>query len=289
MAFDIFYYVAAIVFVSGVESLLCSSMADRLADNRGTPFNPNKEFWGQGLVQIITPLVNGFPCTGALARTATSIKAGAVTPLAGYFKGALKLSLTYLIADYLEMIPMACIGGILLWVASNMIKWSEIREVFNHNKFHALLMAYTAVMVPATDFLTGVLTALILYFGTRGFFDKAISPHLKQEAPRHVEPAAALHVTPGNFKHTLIPISLGPEDDSLIEYAKYLMKIGAISKLSFVHVISARKPNEAAISTTRNSIAKSLRERIGSDYINAIMDIAFLEGESRLVTRFGNS
>lgn len=83
---DVFYYVLAIVFVSGVASLLCSSMADRLADNRGAPFNPDKEFWGQGLVQVITPMVNGFPCTGALARTATSIKAGAVTPL-GLFQG----------------------------------------------------------------------------------------------------------------------------------------------------------------------------------------------------------
>ena len=114
VAFDIFYFVVAIVFVSGVESLLCSSMADRLANNKGTPFNPNKEFWGQGLVQVFTPLLNGFPCTGALARTATSIKAGAVTPLAGYFKGVLKLVLAYCIADYLELVPMACIGGILL-------------------------------------------------------------------------------------------------------------------------------------------------------------------------------
>lgn len=282
VAFDIFYYVAAIVFVSGVESLLCSSMADRLADNRGTPFNPNKEFWGQGLVQIITPLVNGFPCTGALARTATSIKAGAVTPLAGYFKGALKLSLAYLIADYLEMIPMACIGGILLWVASNMIKWSEIREVLNHNKFHALLMVYTAVMVPATDFLTGVLTALILYFGTRGFFDRSPSSYHQQKAPIKGEATAALHVTPGRFKHTLIPISLGQEDESLIEYAKYLMGIGVIRNVSFAHIISAHKPNEAAISTTRNSLAKSLRERIGVDHTNSIIDIAILEGESRL-------
>ena len=107
---DIVYFVLAIVFVSGVESLLCSSMADRLADNRKTPFNPDKEFWGQGLVQIIVPLVNGFPCTGALARTATSIKAGAVTPLAGYFKAVLKLALAYYIASYLELVPMACIG-----------------------------------------------------------------------------------------------------------------------------------------------------------------------------------
>ncbi|MGC3956511.1 MAG: SulP family inorganic anion transporter [Verrucomicrobiota bacterium] len=63
---DIAYFVAAIVFISGVESLLCSSMADRLARTRARRFNPDKEFWGQGLVQIITPLINGFPCTGAL-------------------------------------------------------------------------------------------------------------------------------------------------------------------------------------------------------------------------------
>lgn len=161
---DILYFVTAIVFVSGVESLLCSSMADKLANNKRTPFNPDKEFWGQGLVQIITPLVNGFPCTGALARTATSIKAGAVTPLAGYFKGVLKLILAFYVAPFLEIVPMACIGGILLWVASNMIKPSEIKEVRHSGKFELAMLIYTAVMVPLTDFLTGVLSALIIYF-----------------------------------------------------------------------------------------------------------------------------
>jgi sulfate permease, SulP family len=163
VGFDIFYYVLAIVFVSGVESLLCSSMADKLAGNKKTPFNPDKEFWGQGLVQVITPLINGFPCTGALARTATSIKAGALTPLAGYFKGFLKLGMAYFIAQYLELIPMACIGGILLWVSTNMIKVHEIKGVLRQGRFHSALMIYTAIMVPMTDFLTGVLSSLIIY------------------------------------------------------------------------------------------------------------------------------
>ena len=96
---DLAYFVVAIVFVSGIESLLCSRMADRLADNQGTPFNPNKEFWGQGLVQILVPILNGFPHTGALARTATNIKVGAVTPLAGIFKCFLKLGLAYYLAS----------------------------------------------------------------------------------------------------------------------------------------------------------------------------------------------
>ncbi|HEY1047115.1 MAG TPA: SulP family inorganic anion transporter [Bacteroidia bacterium] len=167
---DILYYVAAIVFVSGVESILCSSMADKLAQNKGTPFNPDKEFFGQGMVQIITPLIQGFPCTGALARTATSIKAGAKTPLAGYFKAVLKLTMAYFLADYLELIPMACIGGILVWVASNMIKPKEIKEIKKLGKFEFSMMVYTAVMVPLTDFLTGVLSALIIYFVLKKIF-----------------------------------------------------------------------------------------------------------------------
>ncbi len=169
---DIVYFVVGIVFVSGVESVLCSSMADRLAKNEKTPFNPDKEFFGQGLVQIITPLVQGFPCTGALARTATSIKAGATTPLAGYFKAILKLSMAYFLAQYLELIPMACIGGILVWVASNMIKASEIKEIKHAGKFEFSMMVYTAVMVPITDFLTGVLSALIIYFVAKYAFKR---------------------------------------------------------------------------------------------------------------------
>ena len=85
------YFVFAIVFVSAVESVLCSSMADRLADNRKTSLQSRQGTVGPGARAGFTPLVNGFPCTGAPWRTATSIKAGAVTPLAGYFKGALKL------------------------------------------------------------------------------------------------------------------------------------------------------------------------------------------------------
>ncbi len=169
--FDVCYFVVAIVFISAVESLLCSSMADRLANNKKTPFNPDKEFWGQGLVQLLTPLCNGMPCTGALARTATSIKTGAVTPFAGYFKSVLKIGLAVYLASYLELVPMACIGGILLWVASNMIKWREIHEIMLQGRFQTLIMAFTAVMVPMTNFLTGVATAMVLYWILSWFVD----------------------------------------------------------------------------------------------------------------------
>jgi MFS superfamily sulfate permease-like transporter len=180
MLWDLAYFVAAIIFVSAVESLLCSRMADRLADNKGTPFNPNKELWGQGLVQVIVPLLGGFPHTGALARTATNVKVGAVSPLAGIFKAVLKLGLAAYLATFLEYVPMACIGGILLYVSTAMVKVGEVRQVLTQNKFHIGLMVYTAVMVVVTDFLTGVLSAIVIYAVLYRFLDRPVAEKLDQ-------------------------------------------------------------------------------------------------------------
>jgi MFS superfamily sulfate permease-like transporter len=117
-------------------------------------------------------MLNGFPHTGALARTATNIKVGAISPLAGVFKFALKLLLAVFLARWLEIVPMACIGGILMFVAVNMVKPAEVREVWNHNRFHACIMIYTAVMVAVTDFLIGVLSALVIYGILYRFLDR---------------------------------------------------------------------------------------------------------------------
>ena len=160
---DLSYYVLAIVFVAAIESLLSSRMADRLANNSGVPFNPNKELWGQGWVNVVVPLLNGFPHTGALARTATNIKVGAQSPLAGIFKCFIKLSLAAFLASYLEIIPLASIGGIMLYVAFNMVKPAEVSLVFAEGKLETAFLGYTAVMVLMTDFLTGVSSALVLY------------------------------------------------------------------------------------------------------------------------------
>jgi MFS superfamily sulfate permease-like transporter len=169
--FDLAFYAAAFAFVCGFESLLAARLADRLADNKRTPYNPNKEFWGQGLIQAFIPMMNGMPLSGALARTATNIKVGAVTPLAGIMKCVFKLGMVFFLADYLEMVPMACIAGILLWVAVNMVKPKEIVQVWHQNRFHAFLMVYTGVMVVLTSFLTAVLSAMVIFLVLQKRFD----------------------------------------------------------------------------------------------------------------------
>jgi MFS superfamily sulfate permease-like transporter len=76
------------------------------------------------------------------------------------------------LATYLEQVPMACIGGILLYVASGMAKMKEIKEVFAMNRFHIFLMFYTAVMVPVTGFMTAVVSAIVIYIISYRWFDK---------------------------------------------------------------------------------------------------------------------
>ena len=179
---SIAYYTMAIVFVAAIESLLCSRMADRLANNKGQPYDPNKELWGQGFVMMIVPLFNGFPHTGALARTATNIKLGAISPLAGIFKFALKLALAFYLASYLELIPVACLGGILMFVALNMVKPGEVTEVVEHGRGHVYLMLFTAAAVIFTDFLTGVLSALAIYGIWRFIASTRIAKRVDAEA-----------------------------------------------------------------------------------------------------------
>ncbi len=199
LAFDLTFYITAIVFVAAIESLLCSRMADRLAENKGTPYHPNKELFGQGMVNSFVPLLNGFPHTGALARTATNIKVGAVTPLAGILKCVLKLSLAFFLAAYLDLVPMACIAGILAYVAFNMVKWQEVASVHSMNRFHIFLMYYTATVVLVKDFLVGVLSALIIYAVCYRFFDKsgqsnnedAVQPQTQTPAVPFAEEGAA--------------------------------------------------------------------------------------------------
>jgi MFS superfamily sulfate permease-like transporter len=179
---ELAFYAAAFAFVCGFESILAARMADRLANNNRTQYNPDKEFWGQGLIQTFVPMLNGMPLSGALARTATNIKVGAVTPLAGIMKCILKLLLAYFLADQLEMVPMACIGGILLWVAYNMIKPKEIMELQRESRFHFWLMIYTAVTVIVFGFLQGVLSALVIYGVVYFLVDRSVA---KQELVEH--------------------------------------------------------------------------------------------------------
>jgi sulfate permease, SulP family len=195
---DLIVPVLSIAFIAPLESLLSARMADRLADNK-THFNANKELFGQGLVNVIVPLLNGFPCTGALARTATSIKVGAISPMASIFKGISVILLMLFCAAYLSSVPMAFVGGLLVYVASNMVKAHEVRLVVKGGNLHLFLMVYTAFMTIATDLSVAVVSATVLYYTCKVILEKRLSIGI--EAYEH-----ALGVVPIT-EHSLEPLA----------------------------------------------------------------------------------
>lgn len=175
--YELIVPVVSLYFIITLESLLSAKMADRLADNQ-QPFNADKELFGQGVANIITPLLNGLPTTGALARTATSIKVGAMSPLACLLNGTFMLLLTLFFAPFLSSLPMACMGGLLVYVAMNMVKKEELRHVYQTGWFHTIIMMFTAIMTICTDLMIAVISATALFYVLKPFCLKA--PRLLQ-------------------------------------------------------------------------------------------------------------
>lgn len=106
-----------IAMLGAIESLLSAVVADRMA---GTRHGPNQELVGQGLANIAAPFFGGFAATGAIARTATNIRNGATSPLAGVVHAATLVAVLLLLAPLAVNIPLASLSAILFVVAWNM-------------------------------------------------------------------------------------------------------------------------------------------------------------------------
>jgi sulfate permease, SulP family len=160
---DLIQPVVMIVFIASLESLLSAKMADRIA-HETRPFNPNKELFAQGVVNFLVPLVNGFACTGALARTATNIKVGALTPFAAIFQGVVMIVLIVYFTPYLSMVPMASIAGLMVFVAINMVKPAELRGIWHEGLASAAVMITTALITLFSDLFLAVATGTVLFY-----------------------------------------------------------------------------------------------------------------------------
>lgn len=113
----------AIAILGAIESLLCAVIADGLTK---TKHDPNAELVGQGLGNIVAPFFGGITATAALARTATSIRSGARSPIAAVIHSLVVLVAVLALAGLLGMVPMAALAALLFIIAWNM---SEARHV----------------------------------------------------------------------------------------------------------------------------------------------------------------
>lgn len=149
-----------IALLGAIESLLCAVVADGMTD---THHRPNAELVGQGIGNIIAPFFGGFAATGALARTATSIRAGAKTPLAAIIHSLFVLMVLLLFTPFLNRLPMASLAALLLVVAWGMADFRYFKGIFSMMPRQDKLVLFTCFSLTIIfDMVVAVMIGMLL-------------------------------------------------------------------------------------------------------------------------------
>jgi SulP family sulfate permease len=145
--------------LGAIESLLSAVVADRMGGDR---HNPNTELFAQGVANIVSPLFGGLPATGALARTATNIRSGARTPVAGILHAVTLLGILLFAARGAAFVPLPVLASILFLVAWNMGEWGEIGEIFKHTYADILVWFVTFALTVLADLTVAVEAGMLM-------------------------------------------------------------------------------------------------------------------------------
>lgn len=148
-----------IAMLGAIESLLSAVVADRMS---GDKHNPNMELIAQGVANVVSPLVGGLPATGAIARTATNIRSGATTPIAGMTHALVLLAILLWAAPLAKHIPLAVLAAILIIVAYRMSEWREIPDILRSGKADAAVWGITFALTVLADLTVAVEAGMIL-------------------------------------------------------------------------------------------------------------------------------
>jgi SulP family sulfate permease len=149
----------AIAMLGGIESLLSAVVADGMTGGR---HRSNMELIAQGTANIITPMFGGIPATGAIARTATNIRAGARTPISGIVHSFTLLVITLFVGRWVALIPMATIAGILVVVAWHMSEWHTFRATLRAPRSDVAVLLVTFALTVFVDLTVALGVGMVL-------------------------------------------------------------------------------------------------------------------------------
>ncbi len=148
-----------VAMLGALESLMSAVVSDRMSNDR---HNPNVELIGQGVANIMSPMFGGLPATGAIARTATSIRSGAQSPMAGVIHSLTLLCILLFAAPLVSYVPMAALAGILLVVAYNMGEWREIPQLLKLTTTDITIWLVTFALTVFADLTVAVEAGMII-------------------------------------------------------------------------------------------------------------------------------
>lgn len=149
----------AIALLGGIESLLSAVVADGMTGRR---HRSNAELVAQGVANLASPLFGGIPATGAIARTATNVKNGGRTPVAGMVHALTLLFILVVGGRWAGLIPMAALAGILLVVAYNMSEWRLFAGLLRGPRSDILVLVTTFLLTVLVDLTVAIQVGVVL-------------------------------------------------------------------------------------------------------------------------------
>jgi len=149
----------AIALLGGIESLLSAVVSDGMT---GGKHRSNMELVAQGTANIFSSLFGGIPVTGAIARTATNVKNGGRTPVAGIVHSIVLLFIMLVLAPYAKLIPLSCLAGILVVVAYNMSEWRQFRTILKGNRMDVIVLLTTFFLTVIFDLVIAIEIGTVL-------------------------------------------------------------------------------------------------------------------------------
>jgi SulP family sulfate permease len=148
-----------VAMLGAIESLMSAVVSDRMSNDR---HNPNVELVAQGVANVFSPMFGGLPATGAIARTATNIRSGAQSPIAGIIHALTLLCILLFASRLVAFVPMAALAGILMVVAYNMGEWREIPQLLKLTKTDISIWLVTFALTVFADLTVAVEAGMIL-------------------------------------------------------------------------------------------------------------------------------
>lgn len=244
-----------VTMLGAIESLLSAVVADRMS---GDKHNPNMELAAQGVANMVSPLFGGLPATGAIARTATNIRSGAKTPVAGMIHALTLLAILAFAAPFTAHIPLAILAAILMIVAYNMGEWHEIPEILKLSAADIAVWLITFCLTVFADLSVaveaGMILAALLYIRK-----VTMTTTVALVTPEYVE---------AGFPHSLQTNKLPPEVTVFRIHGPFLF--GAMDKLEVIdemfdslgRVVVLRLRNMTAVDATGLHALENLADRL---------------------------
>ncbi|WP_321516280.1 sulfate permease [Marinifilum fragile] len=148
-----------IAILGAIESLLSAVVADGMI---GGNHRSNTELIAQGIANIFSPIFGGIPATGAIARTATNVKNGGRTPIAGLVHALTLLLIMLVFGKWAKLIPMSCLAGILIVVSYNMSEWRSFRSILKGSRFDIIVLLTTFFLTVLVDLTVAIEFGIVL-------------------------------------------------------------------------------------------------------------------------------